>query len=73
MCEDCETHEPADDRVRLEFDGFGLHWDRGPMTGWSLFRDGTGPVVEHATWAEATEALTAEEWATIQVFRMRLR
>lgn len=72
MCEECETHEPADDRVRLEFDGFALHWDRGPRTGWSLFR-GVRPVLEYATWVEASGALTADEWGTIQVFRARLK
>jgi len=54
--------EPNCDKVRLQFDGLELHFDRefgwSRKTGWSVKRDGSF-VVSMVPWEEAWAALTS--------------
>jgi len=68
--------EPNCDKVRLQFDGLELHFDRefgwSRKTGWSVKRDGSF-VVSMVPWEEAWAALTLAERVRCIVFANSLR
>jgi hypothetical protein len=63
-------------KIRLEFDGFGLHFDRdygwSKVTGWSLIRDGSF-VLSFKTWEEVWAAMTTKERVRCIVFANQIR
>jgi hypothetical protein len=65
-----------DDRIRLVFDNFAVHFDRNygwsKKTGWSLFRNGSA-VLTFVTWEDVWSAMTTGEHVKCYVFANNLR